>query len=509
MSSRPDADSVHRSPFTVHRTGTRHPTPGTRPRRAGPILLLTLILFFAGVPAGRAPATCRCGSGSLEVVLVLDTTSSMHVMIGTVKEQLYRLIAALEGGAERLRVGAVIYRSPEAPEYVTRIHGLSEDRAALAEWIKKAKVRGGGYEAVEKGLERAVTEMAWTKGARKVIILVGDEGPSPENRERCLRLARLAKSRGIAVNTVTCSMTAWSYWQLTNTEEWKRRYARLGDKAKREFELPLFQRIAREGGGVSVPSWRTRDLLRWLLTIASGREKVEEAEVDRFMAWDPAKGAAQAGRNPMLAQLRYRGSWNTPRNFEALREALGRKVRLDFDSSREVVAAREAELRGRPLLYVTGHGEIGLSAEEKTALRNHLRDGGLLWADCCCARKEFDAAIRKLAAELFPGKKLAPLPADHAVYRSGYVVTDLRWAESPRAEGTALVEKPPALEGLTVGGRLAVVYSPNSLGCGWASYPMGRVCAVKDADALKLSINVLLYALTAGRPGEPGPAPAR
>jgi hypothetical protein len=429
----------------------------------------------------------------------------MHVMIGTVKEQLYRLIAALEGGAEHLRVGAVIYRSPEAPEYVTRIHQLTEDRAALAEWVKKAKVRGGGYEAVEKGLERAITEMAWTKGARKVIILVGDEGPSRENRERCLRLARLAKSRGIAVNAVTCSMTAWSYWQLTNSEEWKRRYARLGEKAKREFELPIFQQIAREGGGVSVPSWRTRDLLKWLLTIASGRQDPEKVDVEEFMAWDPAKGNAAAGRNPMLAQLRYRGGWNTPRNFEALREALGRKVRLDFDSAREVVAAREAELRGRPLVYLTGHGEIGLSAAGKTALKKYLDDGGTLWADCCCGRKEFDAAIRELVGELFPGGKLAPLPADHAVYRSGYAIGTVRWAERPRTVGTTFVEKPPALEGLTSGGRLVVIYSPNSLGCGWASYPLGAPCVLEDGDAIRLSINVLLYALTAGRPETPAP----
>jgi hypothetical protein len=474
------------------------------------LLLIAGLLVFG--PARRAGATCRCGSGSLEVVLVLDTTSSMYAMIGTVKEQLYRLIAALEGGAEKLRVGAVIYRSPEAPEYVTRIHPLTADRKKLTAWIKAAKVRGGGHESVEKGLERAVGEMGWTKGARKVIILIGDEAPHPRNRERCLKLARLAKTRGIAVNTITCSMTAWSYWQLEHREEWKARYRRLGEKAKEQFELPIFRQIAKNGGGISVPSKNTKELLKWLLVLASGQSDPKSVDVRKFMEWDPTEKSGGAGRNPMIAQLRYAGEWSTPRNFEALRTALGQKVKLDFDSAREVVGARDPKLGLRPLLYITGHGKIGLSKLERAALRKYLEGGGLLWADCCCARKEFDASLRALLAETLPGKKLAPLAAGHPVYRAGYVIEKLSYADRPRTRGTSFTKKPPRLEGLSVGKRLVVIYSRDSLGCGWASYPLGRTCQMADADAVKLSINIILYALTRPHPArklrEPaGPGP--
>ncbi len=483
----------HNSLFTFH--SSRFTLRASRARRAGRALALCAFLLSAG-PARRAPATCRCGSGSLEVVLVLDTTSSMGVMIGTVKEQLFRLVAALEGSAERLRVGAVVYRTAEGPEYTTRSFGLSGDRKALAAWIRKARARGGGYEAVEKGLEAAVTGMEWTKGARKVIILVGDEGPHPRNRERCLKLARLAKSRGISVSAVTCSDTAWRYWQLVNSEKWKKRLRTLGSAAKTEFQLPVFQEIAKNGGGMAVSAFKTRELLKWLLAIASGAGEIKDKEVEEFMAWDPTKRDKAAGRSPMLAQLRYRGGWATARNFEALRAALGQKVDLDFDSPREVVAASDPKLRERPLLYVTGHGKPGFSAKEKAALKEYLSAGGLLWADCCCGRKEFDASLRALLAELFPGKKLAPLDAKHPVYRAGYVVKDVRYADRPRTRGTAFTKRPPRLEGLYVKKRLAVIYSRDSLGCGWASYPLGAACQVADEDALKLSINILLYALT-------------
>jgi hypothetical protein len=423
----------------------------------------------------------------------------MHLMIGTVKEQLYRLVATLEGGAEKLRAGAVIYRSPEAPEYVTRAHPLTADRKKLVAWLKKAKVRGGGHEAVEKGLERAINEMGWTRGARKVIILVGDEAPHPRNREKCLKLARLAKARGISVNAVTCSMTAWSYWRLNNPEEWKKRYRRLGEKAKEEFELPIFRQIAKSGGGVSVTSKDTRELLKWLLVIASGAEDPESVDVSKFMEWDPSAEKAKTGRSPMIAQLRHRGEWNTPRNFEALRAALGGKVSLDFDSAREIVTAIDPKLTERPLLYVTGHGKIGLTAGERAALGKYLKAGGLLWADACCGRKEFEKELRALVAAMFPGRKLRPLALDHPVFRAGYAIRKLRRADRPRTRGTTFTARPPRLEGLYLGKRLAIIYSPDSLGCGWASYPLGRPCQLADADATRLSINILLYALTRPR----------
>jgi hypothetical protein len=148
---------------------------------------------------------------------------------------------------------------------------------------------------------------------------------------------------------------------------------------------------------------------------------------------------------------------------------------------------------------MTGHDDFALSDEEVASLRRYLKNGGILFADACCGRKEFDAAFRKLAAELFPEGKLAPLAADHPLYRSGYAIDAVRFAQRPRTAGTTFAERPARLEGLYLGKRLAVVYSPDSLGCGWATYPLGRPCQLADEDALKLSINILLYALTGTR----------
>jgi predicted nuclease of restriction endonuclease-like (RecB) superfamily len=445
----------------------------TRNRWRLPIASAAIVASLLAI-CYSARATCRCGSGSTEVCIVLDTTSSMDLMIGTVKEQLYRVLAALEGSAERLRVGAVVYRTAEGPEYVVRKVDLSEDRKPLTEFIRDAKAVGGGFEAVGEGLEAAINGMSWTKGARKLIILVGDEGPEQGKPdvdqaidERCRALSRLAKSRGIAVSAITCSDTAWRYWQLSHSDEWQIRKRDLGEaRAKEEFQLPIFQEIAKEGGGLAVPSKDTKELLKWLLVIASGASDMTKEEVKKFLEWEPAAGAKAAGRAPMLAQLRYSGEWTTARNFEALRTALGQKVRLDFDSAVEVVAAEDRELAGRPLVYLTGHGEIKLGAAEKTALKRYLELGGLLWADACCGRAEFDASLRKLVGELFPDNKLAPLGADHAIYRSGYAVrqTPHRWHDLRRQASAP-------------GGRHARQGAGGGLLPGFAGLRLGRVSA--------------------------------
>ena len=43
--------------------------------------------------------------------------------------------------------------------------------------------------------------------------------------------------------------------------------------------------------------------------------------------------------------------------------------------------------------------------------------------------------------------------------------------------------------------RLAVIFSPLNLGCGWQTVPFGRPCHLHDEDALKLTQNAILYAL--------------
>jgi len=55
---------------------------------------------------------------------------------------------------------------------------------------------------------------------------------------------------------------------------------------------------------------------------------------------------------------------------------------------------------------------------------------------------------------------------------------------------------PPKLEGLALNGQWAVLYSPLSLSNGWEQMEFAYNQGYTDLDALRMGINLLLYALT-------------
>ena len=54
----------------------------------------------------------------------------------------------------------------------------------------------------------------------------------------------------------------------------------------------------------------------------------------------------------------------------------------------------------------------------------------------------------------------------------------------------------PELEGVTIDGRLAVIYSRFDLGNGWEQFPHPYSYGLKDESALQIGTNVLVYATT-------------
>jgi hypothetical protein len=61
-------------------------------------------------------------------------------------------------------------------------------------------------------------------------------------------------------------------------------------------------------------------------------------------------------------------------------------------------------------------------------------------------------------------------------------------------------EKPglasPYLEGVTIDGRLVLVYSKYDLGNGWEQIPHPHTRGVESADAFKIGVNAIIYTMT-------------
>jgi len=97
--------------------------------------------------------------------------------------------------------------------------------------------------------------------------------------------------------------------------------------------------------------------------------------------------------------------------------------------------------------------------------------------------------------DLFPGATLQRLPADHPIYsgRVGVRIRSVRYGEAVRAETPDLDE--PVLYGLERRGHLVLVYSPYGLADGLDGLTTYGARTVAPADARRLAVNILLYAL--------------
>lgn len=473
-------------------------------------------VVFAAVAAVSVPpclrgevlATCRCGAGKLELVFVLDATGSMGPVIGTVKAQAEKIIEILESQTEDLKVGTVAFRTREDPEMPEpAVCPLTSDRRAFAEWLKGVKAKGGGLEATTDGLGIALRGMKWSKGARKVVILIGDEAPPENEVELFYDLASEAKSRGIILHTITASGTAWLYYLnvLRNRDPAAAsalisKYGSM-ENLKQSFRLPVFEEAARRGGGRAAGSSDMREILMLVLALALGTAEDDappELPAVAVRGEEPPRAPAR-GRTRM-GYVSYRGEWRTPRHFAGLLRHLSSIIRIDLDEEPEVVRLDSPSLWRYPLLFMSGHGPVELSEAERRGLRRYAESGGLLWADACCGRKAFDEGFRRQMKKVFPEGALERLPLDHPLFGIGYRIDRVRYAAAHRKGPFHSGE--PHVEAIRLGPRegkarrIAVLYTPHSLGAGWKTYPYGPPCLAEDADALRLSENIVLFAMS-------------
>jgi hypothetical protein len=139
-----------------------------------------------------------------------------------------------------------------------------------------------------------------------------------------------------------------------------------------------------------------------------------------------------------------------------------------------------------PLVIMTGEGSFQLSDAERENLRRYVSRGGLLLASAGCSSTEWDRAFRREMAKVFPDAPLEPIGMDHPIFHTVYEIRHLR----------AKSGKPQSLAGISLGGRLGVVYSPDGLND--TSHTSGCCCCGGNeiTNAIEVNVNILAYALT-------------
>lgn len=199
---------------------------------------------------------------------------------------------------------------------------------------------------------------------------------------------------------------------------------------------------------------------------------------------------AEATDSITIARLEYEGGgdWyvspsSLPNLLAAIRERTGIPV-----AAREInVAPLDPGLRDHPFLYMSGHGTVVFTPEERAALRAHLLAGGFLLANDSYG---LDESLRKEIAEIFPDAELTEIPPDHPVFHTVYDFPD-GLPKVHEHDG-----KPPQALGIFHGGRLVLFYAYQSdIGDGWEDPDVHDDPPAIREQALRMGVNLFVYVL--------------
>ncbi len=197
----------------------------------------------------------------------------------------------------------------------------------------------------------------------------------------------------------------------------------------------------------------------------------------------------------VMAQLIHAGDWDPdPSAIHNLLRFARDNSTMEVKFKRVSVRPKDPRIANYPLLYMTGHYEFEWDDEDIERLRRYLKAGGMMLVDSCCGRLTFDQAFRRAIAKVLPEHMLESLPADHPLYEAHFQVHRADYTDRTREDFGDI--STPTLEGISLDGRLAVVYSRFDLGNGWEQFPHPYSYGYLAEDAMKLGTNVLVYAVT-------------
>jgi Mg-chelatase subunit ChlD len=147
----------------------------------------------------------------VDVVFVLDTTSSMSGLIQTAKNKIWSIATTMASAqpTPEIRIGLVAYRD-RGDQYVTKVVDLSDDLDSVYAALMDFKAVGGGDtpESVNKALYDAVHHISWSQDpqAYQVVFLVGDAPPHMNYQDEVQYPESVAAAieKGIVINTIQC-----------------------------------------------------------------------------------------------------------------------------------------------------------------------------------------------------------------------------------------------------------------------------------------------------------------
>ena len=280
-------------------------------------------------------------------------------------------------------------------------------------------------------------------------------------------------------SVVYCPRTLSCYWELAQPY----RSTNYPEAIKAEIEA-----VARIGGNV--------------LAYATSRELKEKLDRPQI-APSVAGGKTPRGALVVPKLSHGGGADDAPAALANLLNVVEGQLEMRVDHQKRLLAADDPKLLDFPLVFMHGRRAFRFTPAERTALKRYLDNGGFLFADAICASPQFADALRQELKQIYPDAKVARIPVTHPLFTpefQGFNIATVTLRDPQiRAEDDPLTAKlvkvAPLLEGLEIDGRIAVILSPYDLSCALEKGVSLDCKGYIPADAARIGINVLLFAL--------------
>ena len=204
------------------------------------------------------------------------------------------------------------------------------------------------------------------------------------------------------------------------------------------------------------------------------------------MALGPVRFVRRGGE-----RVQYRDWMTDPADLDSLLAWTNQKLGIHYGKTEADFEHFSFDPRELPALLFAGHNSFKLDDPVRQRLARYVLDGGTIIGDACCGWKDFNDSFRREMEAIFPGRPLRKLAPDDPLFSSYY---KLGYFTYQKADGSRY-EAEPCLEGITVGCRTGVVYSPADLTCGWDGHDHPRGLRVVIDQSRQIGANYVTYLL--------------
>lgn len=209
-----------------------------------------------------------------------------------------------------------------------------------------------------------------------------------------------------------------------------------------------------------------------------------------------ARALGQASHVDIAELMLSRGTLSRPAAWQRLLYEVQQSTSVEVNPSSVQLDPEDPALFEHPFCVLTGDGPLPVLTEGAVQqLVRYLSYGGFLLIDDASGNPDgaFAESVSRLCGRMFPTRPLSPLPGDHSVFRAFFLLD--------RPLGRVALSD--TLDGVTMGPITPLVYCPNDLSgaldrnaAGQDRFPVVPGGSLQRKEAVKLGINLVLYALT-------------